>query len=142
MKKTEILFVGRGGQGLVTAAPILGQAYLYMKKHVLAFAKFGVERRGAPIMAFLRVSDKKLNDRWEIERPDIALFSSEDLLGVFPAVTKNLYQSGHGGKYDRIMAHGRAARSGRGQMHQLRLVRQLLSGSLYRLRYKKGRDRL
>src|SRR3989339_736618 len=76
----EILFIGRGGQGLVTAATILAQAYLSAGRHVLAFAKFGVERRGAIVEAFFRFNDKKIGDRFAIQRPDFIVFSDDMIL--------------------------------------------------------------
>ncbi|OGF26863.1 hypothetical protein A2303_06565 [Candidatus Falkowbacteria bacterium RIFOXYB2_FULL_47_14] len=76
----EILFIGRGGQGLVSAASILAQAYLAANRHVLAFPKFGVERRGAIIEAFFRFNDKKIGDRFAIQRPDLIVFSDDMIL--------------------------------------------------------------
>ena len=56
----EIRFHGRGGQGSVTAAEILAKAAFKDGKSVQAFPFFGVERRGAPVMAFTRI-DELLN---------------------------------------------------------------------------------
>ncbi|MFH0891849.1 MAG: 2-oxoacid:acceptor oxidoreductase family protein [Candidatus Falkowbacteria bacterium] len=76
----EILFIGRGGQGLVSAASILAQAYLLANRHVLAFPKFGVERRGAIIEAFFRFDNKKIGDRFTIQHPDFIVFSDDMIL--------------------------------------------------------------
>ena len=54
----EIRFHGRGGQGAVTAAEILAKAAFEDGKYSEAFPFFGVERRGAPVMAFTRIDDK------------------------------------------------------------------------------------
>ena len=51
----EIRFHGRGGQGAVTAAEILAKAAFKDGKYSQAFPFFGVERRGAPVMAFTRI---------------------------------------------------------------------------------------
>ncbi|MEM2868882.1 MAG: 2-oxoacid:acceptor oxidoreductase family protein [Thermoplasmata archaeon] len=66
----EIRFHGRGGQGAVVASTILATALFEEGKNVQAFPYFGVERRGAPVTAFLRVDDKPIRIRSEITDPD------------------------------------------------------------------------
>jgi pyruvate ferredoxin oxidoreductase gamma subunit len=56
----EVRFHGRGGQGAVTAAEIVAQAAIRKGDYAQAFPSFGPERRGAPVQAFLRVSDNVL----------------------------------------------------------------------------------
>jgi len=56
----EAIFYGRGGQGGVTAANILVQAAMYQGLYAQGFPFFGAERRGAPVMAFARLSDKPI----------------------------------------------------------------------------------
>jgi pyruvate ferredoxin oxidoreductase gamma subunit/2-oxoisovalerate ferredoxin oxidoreductase gamma subunit len=53
----ELRFHGRGGQGAVVASKILASALFKDGKYVQAFPEFGVERRGAPVTAFLRWGD-------------------------------------------------------------------------------------
>ncbi|MDY6787302.1 MAG: 2-oxoacid:acceptor oxidoreductase family protein [candidate division WOR-3 bacterium] len=65
----EIRIHGRGGQGSVVASKILAYAFAKEGKYVQAFPEFGVERRGAPVTAFLRVSDKPINNRSKIYEP-------------------------------------------------------------------------
>lgn len=55
----EIRFHGRGGQGAVTAAEILAKAAFEDGKYSQAFPFFGVERRGAPVMAFTRLMTRQ-----------------------------------------------------------------------------------
>jgi len=50
----EIRIHGRGGQGSVTAAELLAIAAFEDGLYSQAFPAFGVERRGAPVMAFVR----------------------------------------------------------------------------------------
>jgi len=71
----EILFYGRGGQGAVTASHILVQAAIYENKHGQGFPFFGAERRGAPVTAYARISDKPILRR--------GVFSKADLVVVF-----------------------------------------------------------
>jgi len=58
----EVRFHGRGGQGAVVASEILATALFKEGKFVQAFPAFGVERRGAPVMAFLRFDDAPSDD--------------------------------------------------------------------------------
>ncbi len=72
MPMIEIRWHGRGGQGGVTSAELLAKAaYLDGYKGVQAFPYFGAERRGAPVKAFTRISDKEINVRSQIYTPDI-----------------------------------------------------------------------
>jgi 2-oxoacid:acceptor oxidoreductase gamma subunit (pyruvate/2-ketoisovalerate family) len=66
----EIRTHGRGGQGAVIASEILAEAFFREGKFVQAFPAFGVERRGAPVVSFTRVSDGEIRERCEIYEPD------------------------------------------------------------------------
>jgi 2-oxoacid:acceptor oxidoreductase gamma subunit (pyruvate/2-ketoisovalerate family) len=90
----EIRFHGRGGQGTVLAAKILADAVLRQgDKQCLAIPEFGVERRGAPVMAYARVSDKPILARTRIYEPDALvvldpmLFASGIIKGLKPGGT-------------------------------------------------------
>ncbi|MBU2499494.1 MAG: 2-oxoacid:acceptor oxidoreductase family protein, partial [Proteobacteria bacterium] len=56
----EVRMMGRGGQGTVIAAEMLAAALAEDGKWVSAFPSFGVERRGAPVDAFLRFGDRPI----------------------------------------------------------------------------------
>jgi 2-oxoisovalerate/pyruvate ferredoxin oxidoreductase gamma subunit len=66
----EIRIHGRGGQGAVFASEVLASAFFKEGKFVQAFPAFGVERRGAPVMAFTRVDDQPIRIRNFIYEPD------------------------------------------------------------------------
>jgi 2-oxoacid:acceptor oxidoreductase gamma subunit (pyruvate/2-ketoisovalerate family) len=66
----EIRFHGRGGQGAVVASKILATSLFLDGKYSQSFPAFGVERRGAPVTAFLRVDNKPIRIRTEIYEPD------------------------------------------------------------------------
>jgi 2-oxoacid:acceptor oxidoreductase gamma subunit (pyruvate/2-ketoisovalerate family) len=66
----ELRIHGRGGQGAVVASKILAVALFRDGHWVQSFPAFGVERRGAPVAAFLRVSDAPIQLRCEITAPD------------------------------------------------------------------------
>ncbi|MCC6013262.1 MAG: 2-oxoacid:acceptor oxidoreductase family protein [Candidatus Verstraetearchaeota archaeon] len=67
----EIRWHGRGGQGVVTAAEILAIAAINEGKYAQAFAAFGPERRGAPVLGFTRIDDENILLRTQIYNPDI-----------------------------------------------------------------------
>lgn len=90
----EIRFHGRGGQGTVLAAKIIADAVLRQgEKQCLAIPEFGVERRGAPVMAYARVSEKPILARTRIYSPDAlvvldpTLYTSDILKGLRPGGT-------------------------------------------------------
>lgn len=66
----EIRMHGRGGQGAVIAAKILASAIFKEGKFAQSFPSFGVERRGAPVLAFTRVDDSPIRLRTAIYEPD------------------------------------------------------------------------
>ena len=78
---TEILWLGRGGQGAFTAAKLLGAAYSAKGEeyYALAFPSFGPERRGAPVRAFTKLDSKPVLDRSETEKADYIIILDETL---------------------------------------------------------------
>jgi len=66
----ELRIHGRGGQGAVIASKVLATALFREGRWVQSFPAFGVERRGAPVMAFLRVDDAPIRLRCEVAAPD------------------------------------------------------------------------
>jgi pyruvate ferredoxin oxidoreductase gamma subunit len=79
----EIRWHGRGGQGAVTSAELVAKAAIDEGKYAQAFPAFGAERRGAPIVAFVRISaDKPIRIRAEVTDPDIVIVLDPSLLRV------------------------------------------------------------
>jgi pyruvate ferredoxin oxidoreductase gamma subunit len=78
----EIRIHGRGGQGSVTAAELLAVAAFEDGKYSQAFPAFGVERRGAPVMAFTRINDKPVRLRSQIYEPDYVIVQDPTLIEV------------------------------------------------------------
>lgn len=77
----EIRWHGRGGQGGFTVSRLLGMASsLYNGKHAIAFPAFGPERRGAPVLAFTKIDDYKIDDRSEVEFCDYVVIMDETLI--------------------------------------------------------------
>jgi pyruvate ferredoxin oxidoreductase gamma subunit len=75
----EIRIHGRGGQGVVTAAELIARAAFYDKKQSQAFPNFGVERSGAPIQSYARISSKRIITREQIKNPDILIIQDDSL---------------------------------------------------------------
>lgn len=84
MKETiEIRWHGRAGQGVVTAAVTLADVLSSEKGiHVQAFPEFGAEKRGAPILAFNRISKKPIRSHSQVYYPDIVVVTDPSLLGM------------------------------------------------------------
>lgn len=84
MKETfEVRWHGRAGQGVVTAAVTLADVLSSEKgKYVQAFPEFGAEKRGAPILAFNRISNKPIRSHSQVYYPDIVVVTDPSLLGL------------------------------------------------------------
>ncbi|MDF2958028.1 MAG: Pyruvate:ferredoxin oxidoreductase or related 2-oxoacid:ferredoxin oxidoreductase [Candidatus Alkanophagales archaeon MCA70_species_1] len=78
----EVRIHGRGGQGGVTLAELVAHAAINEGKYAQSMPSFGPERRGAPVLAFLRVSDRPIRVRTEIKEPDVAVVLDPTLLDI------------------------------------------------------------
>ena len=67
----EMLFVGRGGDGVVLASQIFADALSRAGYHVQSFPEFTAERRGAPIAAYLRWDDAPIRRRYKMRDCDV-----------------------------------------------------------------------
>jgi pyruvate ferredoxin oxidoreductase gamma subunit len=82
-KIIEIRWHGRGGQGAVTSAEILSEAAISEGKYAQAFPSFGPERRGAPVLAFVRISENQpIRNRASITEPDAVVVLDPSLLRI------------------------------------------------------------
>jgi 2-oxoacid:acceptor oxidoreductase gamma subunit (pyruvate/2-ketoisovalerate family) len=87
-----IRFHGRGGEGVVIAAELLAAAAFKEGKGVQSFPFFGGERRGAPVTAFVRISDRSIRLRGPLYSPNYVVVLSPFLPGV--DVTEGLKKTG------------------------------------------------
>lgn len=88
----QIRIHGRGGQGVVTAAEIIALAAFYEGYEAQAFPNFGVERTGAPIQSFARISRKPIITREQIYTPTILIIQDATLIDsvdIFYGSTKD-----------------------------------------------------
>jgi len=76
----EIRTHGRGGQGAVIASKVLANALFKEGRFVQAFPAFGVERRGAPVVAFTRFDESPIRLRCEIYKPDHLIVLDQALI--------------------------------------------------------------
>ena len=85
-KMIEIRLQGRGGQGVVVASEILARACFEEGMYPQCYSLFGGERRGAPVAAFVRISESKIYLKCDIDHPnhlilfDKTLFSEKEIL--------------------------------------------------------------
>lgn len=80
----EITFHGRGGQTAVTASQLLAEmTYETGFEDAIAIPIIGAERRGAPIMAFTKVSkESKIRTYDSVKHPDYIMIFDTSLLEI------------------------------------------------------------
>ena len=76
----EIVIQGRGGQGAQTAGNLLAAAFFAEGRQVQSFASYGGARRGTPVSSFIRVDDRPVRVRCDIEQADAILCFDSTLL--------------------------------------------------------------
>ncbi|MBT8448640.1 MAG: 2-oxoacid:acceptor oxidoreductase family protein, partial [Gammaproteobacteria bacterium] len=75
----------RGGQGMVTAFEILAKIFAETGEFMVqSFPAFGVERTGAPIQAFLRLSRSEIHCRSNIYSPHLIVVFDEKIIEQVP----------------------------------------------------------
>lgn len=78
----EIRIHSRGGQGGVTAARLLALAAIHDGKYATAAPFYGAERRGAPIVSFVRIDDKPIRIYSQIKKPDMVIVLDASVMDV------------------------------------------------------------
>jgi len=78
--KINIRISGLGGQGLVTAANILGRAAIYDGNYSSVAPFFGAEKRLAPTESYVRISSKKLYEKGEVTYPHIIVIFHPEVI--------------------------------------------------------------
>ena len=89
----EIRIHGRGGQGNVVAAYLLAGAAFNDGRYCQAFPAFGAERRGAPVVAYVRISDQPILRRNTVKSPAFLIIQDQNLLKD-PKLTSGLIPGG------------------------------------------------
>jgi pyruvate ferredoxin oxidoreductase gamma subunit len=65
-----------------TASRILGTAFFMQGYEVQDAPRYGAERRGAPIFAYVRADRKAINERGIIDHPDLVIVADDSLVPV------------------------------------------------------------
>lgn len=65
-----------------TASRILGSAFFVAGYEVQDAPRYGAERRGAPIFAYVRADKSPVNERGIITQPDLVVVSDDTLVGM------------------------------------------------------------
>jgi pyruvate ferredoxin oxidoreductase gamma subunit len=77
-----------------TASRLLGRAFFLEGFEIQDAPRYGAERRGAPMFAYVRASREVINERGIIRRPDLIIVADETLVpipaaGVLPGCTEH-----------------------------------------------------
>jgi len=81
-KDFSIRIHGRGGQGIKTFASFVAESAIKDGFYAQAFPEFGPERRGAPVIAYVRLSSKKIITRSPIEKPNFIVILDESVMNT------------------------------------------------------------
>jgi pyruvate ferredoxin oxidoreductase gamma subunit len=82
---------GLGGQGMVTAANLLGTAAVKDGKYSIVIPFFGAEKRLAPTESYLRISDKEVYEKGEAVYPNIIMVFHEEVISKGKCYTMPFY---------------------------------------------------
>lgn len=69
----EIRIHGRGGQGVKTVAQIIGRAAYLAGFYTQDFPIYGAERRGAPLVSFVRYDKERILTRGYVHEPELII---------------------------------------------------------------------
>ena len=97
MKNLDIRMAGLGGQGVVTAAHVLGTAVVSSGKYAVVNPFFGAEKRLAPTESYVRISGEKIYDRGEILYPNIIMIFAPQVITLGKSYTMPFYSGMKGG---------------------------------------------
>jgi pyruvate ferredoxin oxidoreductase gamma subunit len=85
----QVIIQGRGGQGAQLAGTLLAMAFFAEGREVQSFASYGGARRGTPVSSYIRVDDKPVRLRCDIESADAVLcFDASLLTGALLATAR------------------------------------------------------
>lgn len=74
-----VRFHGRGGQGMKTASRVLGNAFFLAGFEVQDAPRYGAERRGAPMSAYVRAGREPINARGVILQAGLVVVADDSL---------------------------------------------------------------
>lgn len=90
-ERFSIRMSGLGGQGVVTAAHLIGMAASKDGKETAVNPFFGAEKRLAPAESYVRISNKPIHERGEILYPDIIMIFHSHVVSMGKSYTMPFY---------------------------------------------------
>ncbi len=84
----QVIFCGRGGQGVLASAATLAHALWKNGRYVQAFPAFRPEKKGAPAEAFVRYDNQEVWLRCEIDQADIIILLDPAVLSAADATSR------------------------------------------------------
>ncbi|MBT9140643.1 MAG: Pyruvate synthase subunit PorC [Dehalococcoidia bacterium] len=88
----DIRMSGLGGQGMVTAANILGSAAVKDGKHSIVIPFFGAEKRLAPTESYVRISSEEVYEKGEVTYPNVIMVFHEEVITKGKCYTMPFYE--------------------------------------------------
>jgi len=90
-ERFSIRMSGLGGQGVVTAAHLIGMAASADGKESAVNPFFGAEKRLAPAESYVRISNKAIHERGEVLYPDIIMIFHSHVVNMGKSYTMPFY---------------------------------------------------
>jgi pyruvate ferredoxin oxidoreductase gamma subunit len=91
MTNLDIRMAGLGGQGVVTAAHILGTAVVDSGKYASVNPFFGAEKRLAPTESYVRIAKTPIYDRGEVLYPNSIMIFAPEVITMGKSYTMPFY---------------------------------------------------
>jgi len=79
-ERANIRMSGLGGQGLVTAATLLGMAAVSEGRFSTVVPFFGAEKRLAPTESYVRIASERIHECGEVTYPDVIVVFHADVI--------------------------------------------------------------
>ncbi|MBT9160623.1 MAG: 2-oxoacid:acceptor oxidoreductase family protein [Dehalococcoidia bacterium] len=90
--KLDVRMSGLGGQGMVTAANLLGMAAVSDGNYSIVIPFFGAEKRLAPTESYVRISSQKVYEKGEVGYPDAIMVFHPEVITKGKCYTMPFYQ--------------------------------------------------
>ncbi|MCD5409818.1 MAG: 2-oxoacid:acceptor oxidoreductase family protein [Methanocellales archaeon] len=88
----NIRMSGLGGQGMVTAANILGSAAVKDGKRSIVIPFFGAEKRLAPTESYVRISTEEVYEKGEVTYPNVIMVFHKEVITKGKCYTMPFYE--------------------------------------------------
>lgn len=105
-ERFSIRMSGLGGQGVVTAAHLIGMAASRDGKETAVNPFFGAEKRLAPAESYVRISNMPIHERGEVLYPDIIMIFHSHVVNMGKSYTMPFYDGLRPGGIVLINAEG------------------------------------